>query len=40
MVAGRRTAIPGLLNRASMLGGRVAPRSLLLPLVRQVNARR
>jgi uncharacterized protein len=40
MVAGRRSAIPGLANRASMLGGRVAPRSLLLPLVRQVTARR
>jgi short-subunit dehydrogenase len=40
MIAGRRTAIPGLANRASMLGGRVAPRSLLLPLVRQVTARR
>jgi uncharacterized protein len=40
MVAGRRTAIPGLANRASMLGGRLAPRSLLLPLVRQVTGRR
>jgi short-subunit dehydrogenase len=40
MVAGRRTAIPGLANRASMLGGRMAPRSLLLPLVRQVTGRR
>jgi short-subunit dehydrogenase len=40
MVAGRRTAIPGLGNRASMLGGRVAPRSLLLPIVRQVTGRR
>lgn len=40
MVAGRRSAIPGLANRVSMLGGRVAPRSLLLPLVRQVTARR
>lgn len=40
MAAGRRTVIPGLLNRASMIGGRVTPRSLLLPLVRQVNARR
>jgi short-subunit dehydrogenase len=39
MVAGRRTAIPGLANRASMLGGRVAPRSLLLPIVRQVTGR-
>jgi short-subunit dehydrogenase len=39
MVAGRRSAIPGLANRASMLGGRLAPRSLLLPLLRQVTAR-
>jgi uncharacterized protein len=35
MVAGRRSAVPGLKNRASMLGGRFAPRTLLLPLVRQ-----
>jgi short-subunit dehydrogenase len=40
MVAGRRTAIPGLQNRASMLGGRILPRSVLLPIVRQVNSRR
>jgi short-subunit dehydrogenase len=40
MVAGRRTAIPGLKNRASMIGGRIAPRSVLLPLVRQVTGRR
>jgi short-subunit dehydrogenase len=39
MVAGRRSAIPGAINRASMLGGRIVPRSLLLPLVRQVNER-
>ncbi|HTE63211.1 MAG TPA: hypothetical protein VK631_22850, partial [Solirubrobacteraceae bacterium] len=39
MVAGRRSAIPGLANRASMLGGRLAPRSLLLPLLRQVTSR-
>jgi uncharacterized protein len=39
MLAGRRSAIPGLANRASMLGGRVAPRSLLLPIVRQVTDR-
>src|SRR5215216_7063631 len=38
MVAGRRSAIPGLANRASMLGGRFVPRSVLLPIVRQVNA--
>jgi short-subunit dehydrogenase len=40
MVAGRRTSIPGLINRASMLGGRITPRSILLPLVRQVSGRR
>ena len=40
MVAGRRTAIPGLKNRATMLGGRFTPRSVLLPLVRQVTSRR
>jgi short-subunit dehydrogenase len=40
MVAGRRTAIPGLGNRAAMIGGRAVPRSLLLPLVRQVTGRR
>ena len=36
MVAGRRSVIPGSLNRAIMVGGRLAPRSVLLPLVRQV----
>ena len=40
MIAGRRTAIPGLHNRASMLGGRLVPRSLLLPVVRKVTAAR
>jgi short-subunit dehydrogenase len=39
MVAGRRTAIPGLKNRAAMLGGRFTPRTLLLPLVRQYTGR-
>jgi uncharacterized protein len=39
MLAGRRTAIPGLTNRATMLGGRAVPRSLLLPLVRQFTRR-
>jgi hypothetical protein len=32
--------IPGLKNRATVLGGRIAPRSVLLPIVRQVNSRR
>ena len=39
MVAGRRTVIPGVHNRASMLGGRLLPRSLLLPAVRRVTGR-
>ena len=39
MVAGRRTAIPGFKNRVTTLGGRMAPRSLLLPLVRHVTGR-
>jgi short-subunit dehydrogenase len=40
MIAGRRSAIPGLHNRASMLGGRLAPRGLLLPVIRRVTAAR
>ena len=40
MIAGRRTAIPGLANRVSMLSGRLVPRTLLLPLVQQVTGRR
>ena len=40
MVAGRRSVIPGSLNRAIMVGGRLVPRSVLLPLVRQVIGRR
>ena len=39
MIAGRRSAIPGQLNRATMIGGRLAPRSLLLPLVRRYTGR-
>jgi hypothetical protein len=39
MVAGRRTVIPGLQNRASMLGGRAVPRSLLFPIVRRLTGR-
>ena len=37
---GAGPSIPGLINRASMLGGRLTPRSILLPLVRQVSGRR
>jgi len=40
MIAGRRTAIPGLKNRVGTLSGRLAPRTLLLPLVRQLGGRR
>ncbi len=39
MIAGRRSVIPGTVNRAFMIGGRLAPRSLLLPLVRQLAGR-
>ena len=39
MIAGRRTVVPGLHNRASALGGRFAPRSLLLPAVKRVTGR-
>jgi short-subunit dehydrogenase len=40
MVAGRRSAVPGLSNKLSATGGRLIPRSLLLPLARRVNAER
>ena len=33
MAAGNRTVTPGLANRLSALGGRLAPRSLLLPAI-------
>lgn len=34
MIKGRRSVIPGLGNRAAALGGRLTPRSVLLPLAR------
>ncbi len=37
MLAGRRTATPGLHNRASSYGGRFIPRSLLLPLLKRAT---
>ena len=40
MVAGRRTVVPGLSNKASALGGRFVPRSVLLPVARTVMGRR
>jgi short-subunit dehydrogenase len=33
MAAGQRTVVPGLVNQLSAAGGRLAPRSLLLPAV-------
>ena len=33
MAAGDRTVVPGLVNQLSAAGGRLAPRSLLLPAV-------
>ena len=33
MVAGDRSVVPGLVNQLSAVGGRLAPRSLLLPAV-------
>ena len=32
MVAGRRTAVPGLTNKLSSFGGRFVPRTFLLPV--------
>jgi len=40
MLAGRRTAVPGLSNKASIIGGRYAPRSLLLPGLAKLGAGR
>lgn len=40
MLAGRRSAIPGLSNKASAFGGRYVPRTLLLPLVRRLGGDR
>jgi short-subunit dehydrogenase len=37
MLAGRRTVTPGLHNRASSLGGRFVPRSVLFPLVKKMT---
>jgi short-subunit dehydrogenase len=36
MVAGRRTAVPGVQNKLSSAGGRLVPRTLLLPIARRV----
>ena len=40
MRSGRRSLIPGLAPRLSALGGRVVPRSVLLPLAARVIGRR
>lgn len=40
MLAGKRTLIPGVTNKASALGGRFVPRSVLLPLMRKLGAGR
>jgi uncharacterized protein len=40
MIAGRRTVVPGVQNKVSALGGRLVPRTLLLPVVRRVAAAR
>jgi short-subunit dehydrogenase len=37
MVAGRRTVVPGVQNKLSAMGGRLVPRTLLLPLARRVG---
>lgn len=40
MLAGRRSVVPGPLGRVAGLGGRLVPRSLLLPAARGILARR
>jgi uncharacterized protein len=40
MVEGRRTAVPGVQNKLSSAGGRLIPRTLLLPIARRVGADR
>jgi uncharacterized protein len=39
MLAGRRTVLPGVMNKASANAGRLAPRSVLLPVMRAVWGR-
>jgi len=36
MIAGKRTVVPGVLNKAVSTSGRYVPRTLLLPLVKTV----
>jgi short-subunit dehydrogenase len=40
MVAGRRSAVPGVHNKVSAAGGRLLPRGLLLPIARRVGGER
>ncbi len=40
MLAGRRSVIPGVVNRLGAFGGRFAPRTVLLPLVKLAGDRR
>ncbi len=40
MVKGRRTVVPGVANKASSVGGRFVPRTVLLPALRRVSAGR
>ena len=40
MIAGRRTVVPGRAEQGRPLGGRLVPRTLLLPVARRVAAGR
>ena len=40
MVAGRRSSVPGLLNKITSTSGRHVPRTLLLPIVKRVQRAR
>jgi len=40
MLAGRRSVIPGVVNRLGAFGGRFVPRTLLLPAIKRVGDRR
>jgi short-subunit dehydrogenase len=36
MIAGKRTVVPGVLNKAVSTSGRYVPRTVLLPLIKSV----
>jgi short-subunit dehydrogenase len=40
MEKGRRTVVPGVTNKASSVGGRFTPRTVLLPVMRRISAGR